>query len=127
MGFFQFVEQEDGRGGVAELFQPRRFFVAVDVAGLLDADLMEPPLERGVALDALVILGPCRRADYPEPPTGERRLEDVRRNGPSLMKNASKSSSGVITPSDVAAASLCAPPEKADGVRSVTVVARHDA
>ncbi len=108
------------------MFQPRRFFVAVDVAGLLDADVMEPPFERGVALDALVILGPRRRADYPEPPTGERRLEDVKRIGPSLWKRLEKQFRRHNAVRCRGGESL-RPLEKADGVGGVTVVARHDA
>src|SRR5439155_15714699 len=46
---------------------------------LLDAHLLEPPLERGVALEVLAVLVQRRRADRLQLTAGERRLEDRRR------------------------------------------------
>ena len=43
---------------------------------LLDADLLEAPLERGVALEVLAVLVERRRADRLQLAAGERRLED---------------------------------------------------
>ena len=43
---------------------------------LLDADLLEAPLERGVALEVLAVLVERRRADRLELAAGERRLQD---------------------------------------------------
>ena len=44
--------------------------------GLLDADLLEAPLERRVALEVLAVLVERRRADRLQLAAGERRLED---------------------------------------------------
>mmetsp|Transcript_4404 Transcript_4404/g.13970 ORF Transcript_4404/g.13970 Transcript_4404/m.13970 type:complete len:959 (-) Transcript_4404:401-3277(-) len=47
--------------------------------GLGDDDFLEPPLERLVGLDVLLVLGQRRRADAPELAARERRLQQVGR------------------------------------------------
>ena len=56
--------------------QPAQDLHGVVDRRLLDADLLEAPLERGVALEVLAVLVERRRADRLQLAAGERRLQD---------------------------------------------------
>ena len=75
-GLERVVGDRDAVVRLVAVAQPAQDLDGVVDRRLLDADLLEAPLERGVALEVLAVLVERRRADRLQLAAGERRLED---------------------------------------------------